>query len=146
MSKRRMMAPRRFTEEQLKTKERERHAEYYITHKHEFIIRNRKQYDKNRGLMSEKYRNSTRISKYLYKYGITPTEAESILNDQNGLCAICNNLISFSNKTAHTDHDHTLNEVRGILCSTCNMGLGSFKDDITTLFGAINYLRDFRNR
>ena len=44
----------------------------------------------------------------------------------------------------HTDHDHLTDKVRGLLCSQCNMGLGSFKDNKLILFNAIKYLESER--
>ena len=38
------------------------------------------------------------------------------------------------------DHDHSTKAVRGILCLSCNLGLGSFKDDPEKLKMAIKYL------
>lgn len=43
------------------------------------------------------------------------------------------------------DHCHTTKEVRGILCRTCNMALGLFKDNKKNLRSAIEYAeRTFR--
>jgi len=39
------------------------------------------------------------------------------------------------------DHDHASGDFRGMLCDNCNSGLGRFKDDVTRLESAINYLK-----
>ena len=44
------------------------------------------------------------------------------------------------------DHDHGTGEVRGLLCITCNTGIGSLKDDVTLLQNAIEYLFGAGNR
>jgi hypothetical protein len=38
------------------------------------------------------------------------------------------------------DHCHVTGEMRGVLCRTCNAGLGMFKDDPNMLMRAIQYL------
>jgi nitrate/TMAO reductase-like tetraheme cytochrome c subunit len=95
-------------------------------------------------------KNQERQRKYTVKklYGISQEEIDQLMKNQDSLCAICEKLIAFDGKNtgANVDHCHTTNKVRGILCSSCNLGIGRFNDDITMLFKAINYLRDFNKR
>lgn len=55
--------------------------------------------------------------------------------EQEGKCAICK-----SEKITDIDHCHDLNEVRGLLCKSCNLGLGFFKNNVTFMKSAIEYL------
>ena len=57
------------------------------------------------------------------KYGITQQEWEKLFNAQSSKCAICETTTG----TWHTDHCHTTGKVRGILCSACNINLGSYE-------------------
>lgn len=43
------------------------------------------------------------------------------------------------------DHDHTTGKPRAWICDSCNTGLGRFKDDISLLENAIDYLRNYNN-
>lgn len=79
-------------------------------------------------------------------YGITLEQYNKMLEDQNGLCAICGKPESkksrYSEKTCmlHVDHNHKNGKVRQLLCSLCNAALGSFDDDVNLLQTAIDYL------
>jgi hypothetical protein len=81
-----------------------------------------------------------REQKFEYKYGITVDQAESMFLAQGSCCAICKSTEPGSKIGWHTDHCHSAGKVRGILCHSCNVGLGYFKDKISTLQAAINYL------
>ena len=72
------------------------------------------------------------------KYGIEPAEYDAILIKQGGGCAICGSIAS--RRYLHVDHCHKTGRVRGLLCNTCNIGLGHFKDDPERLSRAVVYL------
>jgi len=40
------------------------------------------------------------------------------------------------------DHSHKTGLYRGTLCNTCNMGLGSFGDDVERLRAAVRYVEE----
>lgn len=74
-------------------------------------------------------------------YDITWETYEEMFDNQNGCCAVCKSKISSSRTTRlFVDHCHDTHKVRGLLCSSCNHGLGLFKDSPTILKAAINYL------
>ena len=52
-------------------------------------------------------------------------------------CAICGVGLTL---VSHMDHDHATYQVRGILCSKCNHGLGNFRDNVEFLLRAAAYL------
>lgn len=93
---------------------------------------------------SDKYKNLTaeqkRELKYLGRYGIGISKYNEMLENQNGVCAICANPPSGHKKRLCVDHCHETGTVRGLLCDACNVGLGRFKDDPELLVSAISYL------
>lgn len=75
-------------------------------------------------------------------YGITLKEYERLYVMQNGMCAICHHPEPVKGRLfLAVDHNHRTGRVRGLLCSRCNMALGSFGDSIENLSSAIRYLR-----
>jgi hypothetical protein len=64
-----------------------------------------------------------------------------MIASQGNACAICRKSFEGESKGIHIDHDHVTGQVRALLCTTCNTGLGSFMDDQTLLQAAIDYLR-----
>ncbi|AXH71998.1 MAG: recombination endonuclease VII [Podoviridae sp. ctbj_2] len=92
---------------------------------------------KNRGLQNRYF---------IKNYGLTVDKYESMLQDQNHLCAICHTEGFIMNKERHkmklvVDHCHTTGVVRGLLCHNCNRALGLFQDSQVNLTTAINYLK-----
>jgi hypothetical protein len=73
-------------------------------------------------------------------YGITLGAFEALEQAQNYRCAICGGPPNGRGNKLYVDHDHATNKVRGLLCATCNSGLGHFKDKPELLEKAILYL------
>lgn len=71
-----------------------------------------------------------------YIYGITLDQFEKLKQHQHYTCAICENT---PDKWV-VDHDHATGEVRSLLCDSCNKGLGFFKDNVSVMEQAINYV------
>lgn len=69
-----------------------------------------------------------------------------LFNSQNKKCAICDIEWDPTQKLFAWDHDHDSNVIRGILCETCNRGLGLLKDNISVLENSINYLRKYKKK
>jgi hypothetical protein len=61
---------------------------------------------------------------------------EELFESQHGKCGICAEPM----KRPLLDHSHITMEVRGLLCQSCNIGLGQFKDDPKILAAALNYI------
>mgnify|MGYP001585018387 CR=1 FL=1 len=59
-----------------------------------------------------------------------------------GRCKICNVHQKELKHQLGVDHNHTTGKVRGLLCGSCNKGLGLFKDSIELLLKASYYLED----
>jgi hypothetical protein len=83
-----------------------------------------------------------RIQRREVQYRMPKGAFENLLAAQNGRCAIClAKFITSSREYApHIDHDHATDQVRGLLCASCNRGLGHFKDSLEFLESAKIYL------
>ena len=82
----------------------------------------------------------------LRKYGITQADYEAMLVAQDGRCAICGRRGSGTKQhdRMSIDHDHGTGRVRGLLCRSCNKGIGYFDDEVERLDAAIEYLKHHR--
>lgn len=79
-------------------------------------------------------------------YGITLNDYHEMFKEQEGVCAICGEPQIEQNRGGRivtalsVDHNHDNGKVRGLLCMSCNLGLGSFKDNKMNLLKAAIYL------
>ena len=71
-------------------------------------------------------------------YDLAPGEYAERLAEQGGACAICGK--KPRRRRLAVDHDHTSNQVRGLLCLFCNTAIGVFEFDGPTAQRAAEYL------
>jgi hypothetical protein len=71
------------------------------------------------------------------RYGITKEDFDTLMLNQNGVCAIC---FTKTKTRLHIDHSHKTGKVRGLLCGNCNRALGLFYDNCSILLSAVKYL------
>jgi hypothetical protein len=70
-----------------------------------------------------KYRERENLKHLLRNRGISMADYESLRERSGGMCEICR-----KRKATCVDHDHKTGEVRGMLCSAHNAGLGMMED------------------
>lgn len=118
------------------TKDRLRHECRDCTSKYQKVQRVR-----YRGATSRRY-NLKKL------FGITTEQYDKMLHEQGGKCAICRTDQSGTERSTYlcVDHDHETGKVRGLLCVTCNMGLGMFKDNVGLMAKAIDYLASSKEK
>lgn len=78
------------------------------------------------------------------KYGITTEDFANKLLDQNGCCACCGFEFQMEGPKElrpHVDHNHRNGEVRGLLCSRCNLAAGNLEDSSIKAFQVYTYLK-----
>lgn len=94
------------------------------------------------GNRAARERDPRRFKSYELKaaYGITIDEYDALLATQGGVCAICKAQEPRGMGVFHVDHCHSSLKVRGLLCNSCNAGLGQFKDSEQLLLAAIRYI------
>ena len=113
----------------------------YLTNKDEIIMKH-KRYRANETV---KFRGSMRDFRKRYELPLTVDEIISYYNKQfakqKGCCAICGRHETEFNRRLDTDHNHDTDELRGLLCSNCNFGIGNLQDDAELCLKAYQYLR-----
>jgi hypothetical protein len=82
-------------------------------------------------------------------YGIGIQEYNTLLEQQNHRCAICESIDPKGRKSGrgggvdvfYVDHDHKTGKVRGLLCNICNRTMGYIGENSGILEEMIKYLQ-----
>lgn len=83
------------------------------------------------------FRNNLRVH-----FGLTVEQYTAMVEAQNGVCAICGKPESHPRKkNLAVDHCHTTGKIRGLLCNSCNTGIGLLKEDERLFLRTIEYLK-----
>ena len=95
---------------------------------------------------TKKGRDHLRSLSFKTHHGITRSEANTMIEAQNGLCAICKKPPKGKGNCSrlHVDHCHSTNKIRLMLCSNCNRALGFVDENIETLQAMIVYIKSHR--
>jgi len=108
-------------------KENEEHCRQY----------RKRRYETHGDVLRKRSRESTRRINLRDLYGITEEEYRQLYSSRDGGCWACGVKLP----TLCVDHNHSTGEVRGLLCSRCNSGIGFLGDSIDGLEKAIAYLK-----
>lgn len=73
-------------------------------------------------------------------FGISIEDYDRRLSEQGGVCAICRKPPAGHLAHLVVDHDHNTEQIRGLLCHRCNLGIGHFRDSVSLLDAAKAYL------
>jgi len=103
-----------------------------------------------RAINKEKIKNKQRDIRYKESYGISLEDYNKMLEKQGNKCACCGS--TKASKSIHkwanfcVDHCHLTGEVRGLLCNSCNIGIGKLGDNLDGVLNAVSYLSLFEGR
>jgi hypothetical protein len=86
-------------------------------------------------LCNECHRDDTRNR----KYGITSASYDAMLEQQGGGCAVCHEACITGRRLA-VDHEHASGQVRGLLCSRCNVAVGFLQESRVLARNVADYL------
>lgn len=105
----------------------------------------------NQWRREHKAKNPNRAKEYEFArglkrfYGLTVEQYRQMLQSQNERCACCGKHQSEFKRRLHVDHDHATGQIRALLCTECNPGLGYFQHSVERLMEAVRYLEKFKN-
>jgi hypothetical protein len=78
----------------------------------------------------------------LRKYNMTIEGKQKLWDDQNGLCAVCHQILpNIFNRDCQIEHNHETNKVRGLAHWYCNIMVGVMENHLILLTDIVEYLK-----
>ncbi len=104
--------------------------------------KNRSEYNNYAAMWRAKNPGRQHAMEIKRRYSMSVADYNALLVAQHCQCKICQRPHdpSVNRGRLYVDHCHKTNQVRGLLCSRCNIALGSLGDDPEVLKKAIIYL------
>jgi hypothetical protein len=102
--------------------------------KDNFHVSNKSKFGVRR-LCKECHKINNRKNHLCRNYNLSVGDYDKMVDKQDGKCMICNNT-----RKLFVDHSHSTGEVRGLLCDTCNRGIGFLQESKDILLNSIKYL------
>jgi len=105
-------------------------------------IKNRSEYNNYAAMWRSKNPGRQHKNEIKRRYGLSITQYEQMLLEQNYRCKICQkqHKPEINRGRLYVDHNHATGSVRGLLCGKCNVVLGNLDDRVDLLQKAIEYL------
>jgi hypothetical protein len=130
----------------IKDRYREKHRKELQEKGRLYAKKNIFRYKKNKKIWRINNPDKVKSEKLKWRFGISLEQYKSLLLDQKNQCGICNRKFDSSNHTDSkypcVDHNHTNGIIRGILCRSCNSGIGGLKDDPIFLQNALLWIQN----
>lgn len=82
--------------------------------------------------------NKLKDSRREQRYGISGEQYRAMLIAQNHQCKICDK--DMTGQKICVEHNHSTNQVRGLVHDSCNRAIGLLQDDATILYRAAKYI------
>lgn len=114
----------------------------------------KRSYYKNHERMLEKGKKTNWFYR-LNRYNITYNQYMELLEQQNYCCAICQRTSPGGRGVKwNIDHDHSCCDgrfscgkcIRGLLCNSCNRGIGHMQDNPSNLRSAASYIESYQSQ
>ena len=124
---------------------REYNAKYNEEHKEErrkYVLAHREEKLKYARKYNLEHREEKRGHKLKRRFGLSQEDYDRMFAFQGGVCAICGS--PPNGRALAVDHGHDSGSIRSLLCSSCNQGLGYFKDNPNLLRVAAEYIELYR--
>ena len=127
-------------------KKKEKWAKLGQSRRYDPVVRKAYLADLKRRYTEPVFKRRMKVLFWQRRYNVSEDQVERMLEEQDGQCAICKTELDdkFS-----IDHDHSCCSekgmscgkcVRGLLCRTCNSGIGLLQDSVDILENAIAYI------